>query len=274
MSLTLVTGAGGYVGAALLTELAQDGVPVVGLSRQREPGPDVVRGDFTNPEDLRALDDLEIGRVCHLAAVTGGCSEEDGLRVNVLGTRRLMRYLIDRGCRKFVLASSIAAVGLADSDFTPQAVPIPDEHPCLARDAYGLSKYLMEEMSRYFGRAHEDLEITALRLCSIFPSPELPPKASLADRPGTYALASITKMALADAVAAFRRALLTDLGPGFRIFNAGPQMAWTDVPVADLLDRWFQGRVSTRYYQSGPHAFASVFDVSTIADELGFVASV
>ena len=156
MSLTLVTGAGGYVGVALLTELAQDGVPVVGLSRQREPGPDVVRGDFTNPEDLRALDDLEIGRVCHLAAVTGGCSEEDGLRVNVLGTRRLMRYLIDRGCRKFVLASSIAAVGLADSDFTPQAVPIPDEHPCLARDAYGLSKYLMEEMSRYFGRAHED----------------------------------------------------------------------------------------------------------------------
>ena len=96
----------------------------------------------------------------------------------------------------------------------------------------------------------------------------------MADRPGTYALASITKMALADAVAAFRRALLTDLGPGFRIFNAGPQMAWTDVPVADLLDRWFQGRVSTRYYQSGPHAFASVFDVSTIVDKLGFVASV
>jgi UDP-glucose 4-epimerase len=274
LSLTLVTGAGGYIGAALLGELTKAGVPVVGLSRQEGCGLDVLKGDFASPEDLRVLDGLEIGRVCHLAAVTGGCSEEDGLRVNVLGTRSLMRYLVDRGCRKFVLASSIAAVGVADSDFSPQAVPIPDEHPCLARDAYGLSKYLMEEMSRYFERAHNDLEITALRLCSIFPSPELPPKVSSVERPASYALASITKMALADAVAAFRLALDTDLGAGFRIFNAGPQKAWTDVPVADLLRPWLDGRASTLYYQDGPHAFDSVFDVSAIAGKLGFVASV
>jgi UDP-glucose 4-epimerase len=237
-------------------------------------GTRALRADFTCEQDLHVLDGFHIDRLCHLAAVTGGCSEEDGLRVNVLGTRRLMRYLVDRGCRKFVLASSIAAVGLAASDFIPEVVPIPDEHPCLARDAYGLSKYLMEETSRYFSRTQPDLEVTVLRLCSIFPGRDPTPKVSTAERPQNYALASITKMSMKDAVAAFSLALQTDLGPGFRIFNAGPQRAWTEVPVATLLDRWFDGQVSAPHYQSELHAFDSVFDVSAIADELGFVASV
>ena len=135
LPLTLVTGAGGYIGAALLEELAKQQVPVVGLSRRARARPGMLRCDFTSDNDLHELDGLQIDRVCHLGAVTGGCSEEDGLVVNVLGTQRLMRYLVDRGCRKFVLASSIAAVGLAASDFVPEAVPIPDAHPCLARDA-------------------------------------------------------------------------------------------------------------------------------------------
>jgi len=274
LSLTLVTGAGGYIGAALFEELSKERVPALGLSRHPRPGQDVVRGDFTSEKDLRGLDGLKIERVCHLAAVTGDCSEEDGLRVNVLGTWRLMRHLVDRGCRKFVLASSIGAIGSGVSDFVPRTVPVPDEHPCLPRDAYGLSKHLMEETARYFSRAHGDLEITVLRLCSIFPSPDLPPKLSSVERPPRYALASITKMTLADAVSAFRLALMSDLGAGLRIFNAGPQKAWTDIPVAVLLDRWLGGKVSTLHYQNEAHAFDSVFDVSAIGKELGFVASV
>ena len=274
MPLTLLTGAGGYIGTRLLETLARRGDDVVGLSRQDMVGTPVLKGDFTCEQDLHVLDGFHVDRLCHLAAVTGGCSEEDGFRVNVLGTRRLMRYLVDRGCRKFVLASSIAVVGLAASDFVPEAVPIPDEHPCLARDAYGLSKYLMEETSRYFSRAQPDLEITVLRLCSIFPGRGPTPKVATAERPPTYALASITKMTLKDSVAAFSRALQTDLGPGFRIFNAGPQRAWTEVPVATLLDRWLDGQVSASHYQSELQAFDSVFAVNAIAEELGFVASV
>ena len=124
-----VTGAGGYIGVALLDELAKQQVPVVGLSRRARARPGMLRCDFTCDNDLHDLDGLQVDRVCHLAAVTGGCSEEDGFRVNVLGTRRLMRYLVDRGCRKFVLASSIAVVGLAASDFVPEAVPIPGRAP-------------------------------------------------------------------------------------------------------------------------------------------------
>ena len=85
---------------------------VLCLSR-KNPGLDLpwIQGDFGSYEDLRQLDDNAIDAVIHLAAVTGGCRERDGLLVNVEGSRCLMRYLIDSGCRKFIMASSIAAVG-------------------------------------------------------------------------------------------------------------------------------------------------------------------
>ena len=99
------------------------------------------------------LDGLKIDVVVHLAAVTGGCREEDGLLVNVEGTRKLLRYFSDRGCTRFVNASSIAAVGFQSPKFRPLELPIPDEHPCLDRNGYGLSKYLMEEVTKYMWRA-------------------------------------------------------------------------------------------------------------------------
>ena len=83
-----------------------------------------------------------------LAAVTGGCLERDGILVNVEGTRCLMRYGMDRGVHKYALASSIAAVGFQRVQFRPLQLPIPDEHPCLDRDGYGVSKYLMEEVKK------------------------------------------------------------------------------------------------------------------------------
>src|SRR3954469_25176779 len=107
---TLITGASGFIGGALARSLAKQNI--VCLSR-KPLGFDVptVSGEFHSPEVLAKLDAYRITRVVHLAAATGGCSLEDGLGVNVQGTGRMLRHLIDRGCRRFVLASSIAAVG-------------------------------------------------------------------------------------------------------------------------------------------------------------------
>jgi nucleoside-diphosphate-sugar epimerase len=272
LSSTLVTGAGGFIGGALVSQLAAAGEKVVGLTRSKTTGPHLLTANFASPEDLRALDDVPIDRVCHLAAVTGGCTEEDGLEVNVVSTRAFLRHMIDRGCKKFVLASSIAVVGLADSDFLPQSLPIREGHPCLASDAYGLSKYLMEEVGRYLVRA-DDVEITVLRLCSVFPDKDPPPKVA-GGRPETYALASVTKMPLTDAVAAFRRALDTDLGSGFRLFNAGPREAWTAIPTAELFERWYGTKVDPSFYGVAGRRFGSPFDVTAIEESLGFAASV
>src|SRR5579862_2482219 len=106
MSTILITGASGFIGRAQAVEMSRRHT-VLCMSRKR-PAVDLpwIRGEFGSFEDLRRLDRYTIDVVIHLGAVTGGCSERDGLLVNVEGSRCLMRYLIDRGCRKFVMASS------------------------------------------------------------------------------------------------------------------------------------------------------------------------
>ncbi len=270
MGYTVVTGASGLIGRALAAALQLDR-PVVAVSR-RDPGLTVplVQGDFADARVLAGLDPYEIDAVVHLAAVTGGCSEADGLAVNVEGTRRLMRYLVDRGCRRFVLASSIAAIGLADAAFRPLQVPIPDDHPCLATDAYGLSKHLMEQVAAYFARRYADLDVLCLRLSSV--SGELPPPRTPGEH-GRYALASVTVMALEDAVAAFRAALDAPPRSGYRVRNAVPAHVWSATPTAEILRRWYGDALDVSAYLRPGHAHDGCFAHEPLLQETGFACT-
>jgi UDP-glucose 4-epimerase len=271
MSKVLVTGASGFIGKALASSLAEKH-DVICMSR-RNPGLELpwIRGSFAAFEDLRQLDRYEIDVVVHLAAVTGGCLERDGILVNVEGTRCLMRYLMGRGCPKFVFASSIAAVGFQSPKFRPLQLPIPDEHPCFDRDGYGLSKYLMEQICKYYQRQVEDIDVINLRLASIFPDERTPPKRSVCPL-GQWALGGITQMALSDAVRAFSLAAEATYLPGVRIMNAAGPVAWVADPVVDILGNWWGDDVDVSYYQQPGHEFESVYDVRRIEHELGFVA--
>lgn len=271
MSTILVTGASGFIGKALAASLAEKH-DVVCMSR-RNPGLDLpyVRGNFGAFEDLRQLDAYAIDVVVHLAAVTGGCLERDGILVNVEGTRCLMRYLMDRGCRKFVMASSIAAVGMQSVKFRPLSVPIPDEHPCLDRDGYGVSKFLMEEITKYYGRQNDALGVINLRLSSVAPDDGMPAPRKVSPL-GQWALGSITLMALSDAVRAFSLAAEAPYQPGVRIMNAAAPKAWVADPVADILRNWWGDDVDLSHFEQPGHEFDSVYDVSRIEEELGFVA--
>ncbi|MBD3174492.1 MAG: NAD-dependent epimerase/dehydratase family protein [Armatimonadia bacterium] len=271
MGRILVTGASGFIGGGVIRDLELDhGVVAMSRHDPDHEGP-WVQGEFQSFEDLRALDQYEIDAVVHLGAVTGGCSERDGMAVNVEGTRALMRYLVDGGCRKFVLASSIAAVGLADAAFRPEEMPIADDHPCLATDAYGLSKYLMEEVARYFVRQNRDLDVIALRLAAIFADEDPPPLRS-PGAPSPYALATITSMALSDTVRAIRLAVEAPHKEGLRVLNTTHPEAWTAVPVAEVLRAWWGSSVDVSHYDEPGRQYDSPFGVARIDSELGFVA--
>jgi UDP-glucose 4-epimerase len=230
-----------------------------------------VRGFFGAFEDLRQLDETPLDGVVHLAAVTGGCLERDGLLVNVEGTRCLMRYLMDRGIRKFVLASSIAAVGFQSVQFRPLKLPIPDEHPCLDRDGYGLSKFLMEEVAKYYQRQEAALDVIALRLASIVDDARLPPPRTVGPL-GQWALGGITLMARSDAVRAFSLAIEAPYAPGMRIMNAAGPKAWVSDPVAEILRHWWGDEVDVSPFEQAGHEYDSVYRVDRIREELGFVA--
>lgn len=273
MSKILITGTSGLIGQALTRSLAARH-EVLSMSR-RDPGLDLpwIRGDFACFEDLRQLDDHSIDAVVHLGAVTGGCLERDGMLVNVEGTRCLMRYLVDRGCRKFVTASSIALVGIQNTAFRPGQVPVPDEHPCLDRDGYGFSKYMMEEVTRYHHRQCTDLDIINLRLSSVCPDEGLPPPVGICPL-GPWALGSITMMALSDAVRAFTLAVEAPSKPGLRIMNAAGPKAWVAAPVASVLRNWWGDDVDLSPFERPGHEFDSVYAVDRIREELGFEAQI
>ena len=270
MSTVLITGASGFIGRALSVSMAEDH-RVICMSR-KDPELDLpyVNGEFGSFEDLQQLNDEAIDVVIHLAAVTGGCSERDAVIVNVEGTRCLMRYAMDRGCRKFVMASSIAAVGMQNEAFRPQILPIPDEHPCLDRNGYGLSKFLMEEITKFYARQNGDIDVINLRLSSV-PHAGLPPLRHISPT-RQWGLGSLTIMDLPDAVRAFALSAQSPHKPGVRIMNAAGPKAWVAVPVAEILRAWWGDEVDLSHFEQRGHEYDSVYDVSRIKEELGFVA--
>ena len=273
MSTILITGASGFVGQALAKSMSQNH-EVVCMSR-KDPGLGLtwVRGDFASFEDLKQLDKYDIDVVVHLAAVTGGCLERDGMLVNVEGTRCLMRYLIDRGCKKFVLASSIAAMGIQSPTIKPLQLPIPDEHPCLDLDGYGFSKYMMEELTRYYCRQNADIDVINLRLSSVC-SDEDPAPVKGASPLGEWSMGAMTIMVRSDAVRAFTLAAESKHKAGVRVMNATGPRIWSSSPTAEVLRGWWGDEVDVSYYEQAGNEFASLYDVSRIKEELGFEAKV
>lgn len=268
----LITGTSGLIGRALAVHL-KTRHEVIGMGRRdpRIDGVVHVPGSFALFEDLRKLDGERIDAVVHLAAVTGGCSERDGMLVNVDGTRRLMRYLIDSGCTKFVMASSIAAIGIQSVKSRPLSLPVVDEHPCLDSEAYGFSKFMMEKVTEYYSRQAGDLDITNLRLSSIMPDDNIRAPGGITPL-GPWAMGSITIMLLQDAVRVFTLAVEAPSKPGLRIYNAAAPEAWLSVPTAEVLSEWWGDDVDLSWYNKPGNERRGIFDVTRIADGIGFSA--
>ena len=246
------------------------------LSRQKTEvdGVTPIQADFTSPDGLRALDAHELDALIHLAAVTSHGTEEEQLGVNVLGTRRLLRHLIDRGCRKFILASSIAAAGVLCPEFRPLQLPMPDAHPCLDTMGYGFSKYLMEELVRHISRQDGSLDLIVLRLSGILRDDATRVRYS-AKPPFNWGMAHLSSMYVSDAIRCLTLAAEAPIEPGCRIMNAvGPQASVVD-PVPETIRARYgddADALDLSHYERPGHERDPVFDTSRIEQELGFTA--
>jgi UDP-glucose 4-epimerase len=284
MGVTVVTGASGFIGRRLVERLARERgeAAVVSLSRKK---PEIagnagqwVRGSFDSFEDLRGLDGHAIDAAVHLAAVTGGCSEEEGIAVNVAGTRRFLRYLLDRGCRRFVVASSIAAVGAltpGEPRFAPLSLPMRPDHPCVGRDAYGLSKAMMEDVVKFFARSYPEAGFVNLRFGAVTDEGTHQPSPGNALAVGPWAFVLVGRVALSDVVDGVVAALdaLARGKPGFHSYNlVGPDSA-LDVPVAqavrEALGTGAAGLDLSAYERPG-HEHDPLWSIDELRHGLGF----
>ena len=275
----LLTGGNGFLGTGFIASLDEETRKrCVCLVRKSTPEfaatvGVVVEGFFGDAAALRKLDCYRFSAVVHLAAVTGGCSEDDAMAVNVEGTRVLMRYLIDRGCPRFVLASSIALVGVQRTDFRPLALPITEEHPCLDKDGYGLSKFLMEEVARYHQRQNEGITVFCLRFGVIRPDDATDEPFIPSSPPPAWTYAHFTKVLRRDAIKAVRLALDKPSEGGFCAVNIVAKQSSLGATVRQLVATWApEWAPDLSSYERPEHERDSVFSTKLAQQELGFSA--
>ncbi|MFO1009212.1 MAG: NAD-dependent epimerase/dehydratase family protein [Planctomycetota bacterium] len=117
--LTLVTGAGGFLGAHVCAELRARGEPVRALVRPGRPtthlvelGVELAEGDVRDDASLRRAC-RGVRRVVHCAGVRSSWRKraEEQRQVNVEGTARLVRAARDHEVERFVHVSTCSTLG-------------------------------------------------------------------------------------------------------------------------------------------------------------------
>ena len=168
MSRILITGATGFVGAAVIRALRAGGHTLSGTTRQadRPQGPDGVPlyrvPDFAGPVDWgRFVAGADV--VVHLAARAHMTREEGTQAIDLYratnrdGSRRLAEAAAAAGVKRFVFMSSIKAAGEETFD-----APLRETDRCAPQDAYGISKWEAEQALAETA-ARTGLELVILR---------------------------------------------------------------------------------------------------------------
>jgi len=143
----LLTGANGFLGAALFSKLSMIGETVRALRKAcNEPKNDIVVGDIDANTDWKAaLTDVET--IVHCAARAHIMKEdisdplEEYRKVNTFGTLNLGQQAADSGVKRFFYISSIKVNG----ESTTGSLPFKDDDSCCPTDPYGISKLEAEQ---------------------------------------------------------------------------------------------------------------------------------
>ena len=160
----LITGARGFVGAALIRHLGSDARWSVRASSRTPPAAAGLGVEWMTSPDLGPDADWRpllagVDVVVHLAArvhvmTSGHADGPEYQRVNVLGTRRLAEQAVAAGVRRLVLLSSVKVHG-ESGHFNESSAMAP-------ADAYGVSKRDAEDVLRDVAR-RTGLEVVILR---------------------------------------------------------------------------------------------------------------
>lgn len=169
MANVLVTGASGFLGAAVVERLAARGHGAIGL----DPVPPAggahrhVKDDLSDRKRLEALlGDEKISHVLHCGGVSGpmvmGDEPARVMDINVTGSLNLLQASLTSGLKTFVYCSSVSAVG-----HFYEEKPITDDYPLRPVSAYGSSKAAMDMVLRGLWR-RVPLDLCSLRFTSIY----------------------------------------------------------------------------------------------------------
>lgn len=165
----LMTGAGGFIGRHLCNALQHRGDRVIGVGRTLSAGPwdEFHQLDIANGFPESILNGVEA--VAHLAGKAHALSEvaqdeDEYVRVNTTGTQHVLQAAQTTGVRRFVLFSTIKAMGEGNAAGVPLR-PIDEADECLPETSYGKSKLAAEKLVLDGGYVTEPV---VLRLCMVY----------------------------------------------------------------------------------------------------------
>ncbi|MEZ0492019.1 NAD-dependent epimerase/dehydratase family protein [Kineococcus sp. TBRC 1896] len=173
----LVTGGAGRLGRSVATVLHRAGHHAVSVDRFDHPDPAVedVRLDLLDEDAVvDAFARLQPDAAVHLAAIAVPFSAPE-LQILTTNTR-LAQVVVDAalraGARKVLAAGSPTVLGYgAPGGWTPQYLPLDEEHPTAPWNAYALSKSVVEGVVAMHARTATDAVLGSFRPCFVV-SPE------------------------------------------------------------------------------------------------------
>ena len=171
MANYLVTGAAGFIGAALAKELKDGGNKVVtidnlstGIQSKIPESVFFVQGDCADPLVYDKLPELRFDAIFHIAGQSSGEISFDDpiydIRTNVEATLLLLKYAIKNGCKRFIYAGTMSVYGVKPDR------PINEEETCKPQSFYGVGKLASEHYMRIY--QEYGIESTSLRLFNVY----------------------------------------------------------------------------------------------------------
>jgi len=159
--VTLVTGAGGFIGGHLVKDLLARGEAVRAVDIKPEAewhqvfaGAENRRADLREPGAC-AEAVAGVGRVYNLASDMGGMgfieSHKAACMLSVLINTHLLQASVAADVERFFFGSS-ACVYAAEHQTSPDVIPLREEdaYPAMPEDGYGWEKLFSERMCRHF----------------------------------------------------------------------------------------------------------------------------
>lgn len=171
MNKILVTGAAGFIGAAVARKLVEKNYEVYTIDNlstgKKENIPDKVEyviGNVYDKEKLAELEKVTFDAIIHIAGQSSGeVSFEDpeyDLNTNTVSTLMLLKLALKQKCKKFIYASSMSVYGDAEKEL------VTEQTPAVPKSFYAVGKLASENYMRIY--SSYGITCTAMRFFNVY----------------------------------------------------------------------------------------------------------
>ncbi|KAL1523393.1 hypothetical protein AB1Y20_018335 [Prymnesium parvum] len=289
----LLSGTTGWIGGELARALLAQSFKVTGINRRPCDIPDLVTllGDISSADFSKSLEGTPpIDVAIHLAGALGWCSLAQAIDTNIGGTRRFVQAALDKGCKRIIVASSVACVGTCAPSHPPSKLPMSANHPYEGGPwSYAYSKYAVEQLLDLMAaeEKNKDVEFIVVRIGATVTNPpdirhldgvvdgkqvswkvepaECLEKPYTLEKPEHFPEAALCSIALTDQVDCLVAAVRAHHQPGVRRVACVAPKAFTSASVPELMASWYGADVAKRidmsHYAIPGHERDPIYDL-------------